>query len=277
MRYINYNGEMKLAESIDIPVDSHALRYGFGVFETLLVRDGVIQLAEYHWDRLVSGMNILGMRPNALTFHQFYDEIVSCVQQNGLKQWARVRFQVFSGRGGFSEKYATTVNFLIECFPIDPVIFQLNERGLTVGVADGVYKSNDVFANCKTSNMLPYLMAAKQAQRLQWDDAWVRNVQGRIIESTIANVFWIKDGSLFTPPLTEGCIAGVMRRFITERCAIEVIERPLTSEMLYDAEEVFLTNSIRGIKWVGQSAARSYTCEKVREVHQILIKNWSQF
>jgi branched-chain amino acid aminotransferase len=96
-------------------------------------------------------------------------------------------------------------------------------------------------------------MAAQEAKEKKWNDALVLNSQGNIIESSISNIFWIKDKTVYTPPISEGCIAGIRRaNWIStlKEKGIPIIEMPLSKEMLLEADEVFLTNSIRKIRWV---------------------------
>lgn len=273
MHYINYNGELMAAGAISVPSDSHMLRYGFGLFETMLVRDGAIALAAYHWERLFAGMQQLYFGVVPFTADQLTAEVLRCVGRNGMERLARVRLQVFAGTGGFPEGLGQSPGFLVECHQPDPELLTWNERGLITGIAEGLYKSHDMLANLKTTSMIPYIMAAQQAQRHNWDDAFLLNTQQRVIESTIANVFWIKDGEVYTPPLSEGCIAGVMRRFIMEASGIAVTERLLTSPALHTADEIFLTNAIRGVRWVQACCGNAYSHNKTREIYRVVAGN----
>lgn len=160
---------------------------------------------------------------------------------------------VYAISNGLLDIRTQNPEFIIECFPLDPSTTTLNENGLIIGIAEGLQKSPDAIANLKTSNSLIYAVAAQQANEHKWNDALILNTSGHIIESTIANIFWIKDNSIYTPPLSSGCIAGVMRRFIIATLAdkgIGVQEKELSKEILLSADEVFLTNAIKGIKWV---------------------------
>jgi branched-chain amino acid aminotransferase len=87
-----------------------------------------------------------------------------------------------------------------------------------------------------------------EAREQKWNDALVLNSENRIADSAIANIYWVKDNRIFTPPLSEAPIQGVMRRFLLEQLPIH--EHPLTIETLEQADEVFLTNAVRGIQWV---------------------------
>lgn len=267
MGYINIDGKLQSLQDAAIPADNRAFRYGYGLFETMLVLDGVIQLADYHCDRLWSGSAALCLQiPKLLTREALVQEVLHTVAKNKLEKCCRVRLQLYPGSGGFFDNVSQQAHYLIECFPLEPHVTDLNEIGLTIGMAEGLQKSPDALANYKTTNALIYAIAAQQAKANKWNDALLCNTHGHIIESTIANIFWIKDDKIYTPPLTEGCVAGVMRRHIMQKIA--VAESILTTETLLQADAVFLTNAIRHIKWVRKFDTTIYNQDAVQDIVQ---------
>lgn len=267
MGYIKIDGKLQVLQDAAIPADNRAFRYGYGLFETMLVMDGVIQLAEYHCDRLWSGAAALYLQiPKLLTREALLQEVLRTVAKNKLEKCCRVRLQLYPGSGGFFDDVSQQAHYLVECFPLEPHVPDLNKIGLTISIAEGLQKSPDALANYKTTNALVYAIAAQQAKANKWNDALVCNTHGNIIESTIANIFWIKDHKIYTPPLTEGCVAGVMRRYIMEKAAVE--EAILTKETLLQADAVFLTNAIRRIKWVQKLDTTIYNHSVVQNIAQ---------
>jgi len=240
----------------------------------MLVRDGCAALARYHWERLFAGLRQLGVSlPGYFTPAFLEEEVLRCVRANELERLCRVRVQVYGGQGALQEQEAIP-GFVIECFPLDDTVLQLNGQGLVTGIASGLHKSSDALSGLKTTSVLLYVAAAQQAQQQGWDDALIMNTQGHVIESTIANIFWIKEEKLYTPPLEDGCIAGVMRRFVLERAAaagVPVAGRSLAAAQLAEADEVFLTNAIRGIKWIGTVAGRTLQHDIVKELYPVLL------
>jgi branched-chain amino acid aminotransferase len=252
-----------------VPYDNRAFRYGYGLFETMLVRDGIIQLAAYHWERLFAGAKVLYFdMPKLMTAAYLTEEVLRIVKKNGLEKLCRIRLQLYGGNGGILEQQTPKPGYIIECYAIHEETTQLNEAGLVLGLADDIVKAIDSLANFKTTNALVYAIAAQQAKAHKWNDALVHNNHGNIIESTIANIFWLKDGQLYTPPLSEGCVAGVMRRYIMER--IPVTESILDTDTLYVADEVFLTNAIRRIKWVSVIVDKTYSNTLTRKLYSQL-------
>lgn len=250
MSFTNINGKIVAAESALIAPDNSAFRYGVGLFETMLVQHGRIRLAQYHTERLFAGMRQLGfVLPPRLTADALLAEVLRTVEKNHLQQLCRVRLQVFAGSGGIFGPDSKTANYVIECYHLAHEATTLNENGLVVGLATDVWKSNDSTSNLKSANALVYAMAGKTAKEQKWNDALICNQHGNIIESVIANLFVVKNGQISTPPLSEGCVAGVMRRHLLHAMPT-ITERPVAMADLLGADELFLTNAIKGIKWV---------------------------
>lgn len=271
MQFTNYNGQLLPAADAMVPAGNTAFRYGNGLFETMLVRDGAIRLAAYHWERLWGGMEQLHFAaPLHFTPEVLQEQILRTVRKNGLLHLCRVRLQVFGSNGSIWGPDDNQLHYLIECYPLSDADMRLNENGLVCGIATGVSKNADSVSHLKTSNALVYAMAARQAKQNKWNDALVLNIYGRIVESAIANVFWVRDGMIYTPPVTEGCIEGVMRRHILTSLP-DITEQPLTEAELMGADEVFLTNAIKGLRWIRTIEDASYNSNWAEKLHQKLL------
>ncbi len=273
LNYINLNGKIIAATDATIPVDNGAFRYGYGLFETMLVQDGTIRLAQYHWQRLIAGAQQLYFELPPLMTPQFLEsEVLKTVRKNKLEKLCRVRLQLFAAGGGMYGLQNAHPGFIVECFPLAEEVLQLNENGLVLGIATGLAKSPDLLSNLKSCNALIYAVAARQAKTNKWNDALVYNTLANIIESALANIFWIKDGVIYTPPLTEGCVAGVMRRHILDTTS--VVEQPLSTYTLLTADEVFLTNAIKNIRWVSNLADSHYDNARIKSIYSTLTQSW---
>jgi branched-chain amino acid aminotransferase len=261
MEFINVNGETLARDQFTTRVDNHSYRYGDGLFETMKVKNERILLRDLHFERLFSSLTVLRIpTPKFFTAEHLAREIIETCRKNKCAQLGRVRLSVTRGNGGL---YDADENFqwIIECWPLNASTNKLNENGLIIDIFPDVKKSCDIFSNLKSASHLPYVMGAVYAKENKLNDCLLLNTYGRICDSTIANVFWVKDGNIFTPPLKEGCIAGVMRRFLIESAQgsrYKVQEQSCEVNELEEADEVFLTNAIQGIRWVKQFRDKSF-------------------
>jgi len=259
-KFINYNGTIYEEGQAVLAITDHSYRYGDGLFETMKMVKGDIMLKDLHFERLYSGLKILKFNvPAPFTKENIEQEVKDLCKKNKCEELARVRLSVSRGKGGLYDcdnKFA----YSIGCWPVEQKGF--NENGLVIDIFPDAKKSIDAFSNLKSANYLPYTMAAVWAKESKLNDALILNQHNRICDATIANVFWIKDDKVYTPPLSEGCVAGVMRRNILDSgswipdCTIN--EAALTKDILLDADEVFLTNATTGMSWVKQFRNKMY-------------------
>lgn len=269
-----YNGNFVETGKPLVGADNRSLRYGDGLFETMKAINGELKLAPLHFDRLFDGLNRLHFQtPGYLTPYYFMDLISKLCIRNGLTEAARIRMNLFRGDGGLYDPESHAPHFIIQAWPLPKETRELPINGLSAGIFPDARKACDALANLKSNNFLPYLMAAWYAMEKKLDDCFLLNTHERIADATIANVFMISESVVYTPPLTEGCVAGVMRRHLIElleKNAIRIRERPLTAGELMDADEIFLTNAVSGIRWVGRFAGRTYSSAMTRQIHQLL-------
>ena len=268
MNYINVNGKIQAGDKPALLVSNRSYRYGDGLFETIKVINDKILLEAYHFERLFSGLTFLQFEiPKLVTAKKLAGEILELCNKNECSQQARVRLSVSRGHGGLYDE-DRVLQYVIECWPLDEPVNGLNDPdsyrdGLVIDVYPDARKSCDIFSNLKSANFLPYSMAAIYAKENKLNDCLLLNDSGNIADSTIANLFIIKDGIISTPALSEGCVDGVMRRYLLERMkqkdiGFKVKESIITINNLLLAEEVFLTNAIKGIRWVKQFRDRIY-------------------
>ena len=262
MEFVIISGNILERSKAGLSPDDHSYRYGDGLFETMKITNGNILLENYHFERLFSGLETLKFKiPAYFTRQKLNEQVRALCKKNKQEELARVRLAVSRGSGGLYD-CDNKLSWLIETWPLEQSNNTLNENGLIIDVFPDGRKSIDPFSNLKSANYLPYVMAAMWAKENKLNDALILNQHNRICDSTIANIFWVKDKKIFTPPLNEGCVAGVMRRKILETATHNsdffVSESILTEDILLQADEVFLTNAVAGIRWVKKCRSKVY-------------------
>jgi len=225
MKHINFNGKIVPANQPIFTTQNRAFRYGDALFESIRMLDGQLPFLKYHYDRLRRGMEVLGFET------------------------------VYRSDGGLYSPENSMPIFLIETKKITDNQFTVNEKGLSIGIYTDFKLPLLPLANLKTSNSLPYVLAAQFCQKNNWDDCLTLNQAGRIAETFKANVFFVKNDVIYTPSLSEGCIDGVMRKVVIEillEMKKEVIEAPISHEKLNEFDAIFITNATRGVQWVSR-------------------------
>ncbi len=272
--YINYNGKFLETDAPIVSSGNRGLRYGDGLFESMKFVNGEIQLDSFHFERLFHGLHLLQFRvPEHLTQEYLRDMVIELCSKNNLHASARIRLNVFRKNGGVYDRVDQTPDFVIETWALPDENLHLNQSGLIIDVYKEARKSCDSFSNIKSNNYLPYTMGALYAKQNNLNDCLILNTHDRICESTISNVFWIKESTIFTPPLSEGCVSGVMRRHLfrlLREHGYSINEKQLSISELHQADELFLSNAISGIRWVREFQNKQYTNQFTATIYLLL-------
>ena len=275
MNSFNFNGKI-FSEGISIVGgDNRGLRYGDGLFETIKMKKGQLIQDDEHFARLWNGMKVLQFDiPKQFTPDKLQEEITILVKKNGHENAARVRLNVFRGNGGLYDAKNYFPNYIIQSWALPEENGEWNSNGLIAGVYEEVKKSCDILSNLKHNNYLPYILAALKAKKEKWNDAILLNTYGRICDTTIANIFLIQDGVIYTPALTEGCVAGVMRKKIIQeliKFQFKLTEKEIARDDLLNADEIFFTNSIYNLRWVQRIGNKEFSNAISRKIYDTVI------
>ncbi len=262
MNHFNYNGKLFKEGSPVIGADNRGLRYGDGLFETMKMKNGKLVFEDEHFARLWKGLKVLQFDiPKHFTVEWLQQEIMSLAKKNGHETAARIRLSMVRGDGGLFDAKNHLPNYIIQTWPLAAGNGEWNSNGLVLGIYEASKKSCDILSNLKHNNYLPYILAALHAKKEKWNDAILLNTNAGICETTIANIFIIKNNVVYTPSLSEGCVAGVMRRMVIKNLVNanwEIIEKNLSTAEVLNADEIFLTNSIYDIRWVQRIGDTTY-------------------
>ena len=265
MQFQSFNGQLIPVNQPALLLSNRGFKFGDGVFETMRVVKGAVHLAPYHFDRLFSSLELLQIR-TAFTASLLTKSIGDVLSANGLTGIARVRLAVYrteEGEGAYT----------IEASGLPEEKILWNDRGWTINMYPYARKGVDAFAGLKSASYLPFVMADRFAQEKGWDEALVLNCHNHLCEASKANIFLVRQTGILTPALHQGCVNGVMRRYVVEELkkkGCEVIQGEVTLQDLEEAEEVFLTNALQGIKWVRHFRDKQYSCAQTKSLHDLL-------
>jgi branched-chain amino acid aminotransferase len=270
--FLCYNGKYIPATDPIFTADNRSFRYGDGFFETLKVYQGNVLLADLHFERLLASLHLLHFDiPTHFTKAFFVKQITDLCVKNNVSHMARVRLAIFRSDGGLYDPVNNLPNFIIQSWELSRTVLELNQNGLVTDIFPDVKKSCDKLSSLKSNNCLPYVMAAMYAKQHRLNEAILLNQYGRVADSTIANLFIVRDKVIYTPPLSEGGVCGVMRKYLLRtELPFKVQEKPLDIDDLENADEIFLTNAIYGIRWVGLFRDSSYGNATAAILHEVL-------
>ncbi|GHE32580.1 aminotransferase class IV [Sphingobacterium griseoflavum] len=277
IQYINFDGQI-IAESQHIAnIDSRALRYGDGLFETMLWKDGDIRFLKRHIDRLQQGMQTLQLEEST-KFDEFFlrsktEELIR--KNNMLGQQARVRLTVFRAGGGL---YSPDTNKPMYCLQVSRIATSLRDKklGLIVDLYTEFKKPYSDLSHLKSNNALIYVMAGLYKKKFAYDEVFILNQEGYLCEALTSNIFVYYEKVLYTPAITEGCVAGVMRSVMMDIAKsenIQVVEAQISPEIMKQADEIFCTNAVQGVQWVMGYKQKRYF-NKISRIMQDKLQHW---
>ncbi|MFA5667827.1 MAG: aminotransferase class IV [Balneolaceae bacterium] len=246
-KYVVFNGEFVEENTPIISTSSRGLMYGDGCFETLRSYRGKFLHFGDHFERLVLGLKYLGIEPT-LKEEVLFHQLKALSQKNGLgEQDAAFRIQcVRRGDAGFG---TTSVHsdYIITSRDLPTT----GKDVLLKTVATRAIPEASLTRKVKLTNSINYIKAAQEASKLGGNDALMLTTKGFISETTIANIFWLKGDTVYTPSEKCDLLPGITRKIVLSLILnmndIRVEEGEYKLKDLTDAEAAWGTNSLREI------------------------------
>jgi len=255
-KFVNLNGEYLLSENPTIYHNNRSFLYGDALFETMHANGAMVQFFEDHMARLKHGMEMLKMQiPSNIEHQTIEKEIEKLLRKNKHLKGARLRLTVFRNSGGRYTPESNCVSYLIESEKLDHYSYQLNKKGLLVDFYTELKKPINYLSGLKTTNAMIYILAGIHKKENNLDECLLINQKNEITEAISSNIFIVKEDIIKTPSLKSGCLNGIMRNKVltlaTKNGFKVSADKPVIPEDLLNADEIFFTNAIKGIQWVG--------------------------
>jgi branched-chain amino acid aminotransferase len=207
----------------------------------------------------------------------FEDKVKELIALSNIKEGGKCRISLDRALGGTYIPETNEISYFIEVYPYESNFFELNSKGYEVDIYRELKKQKNFLSNFKTKNGLLYVMTAIAAKEKGLDDYLLINEKDAVIESSNSNLFVVSNGVLYTPSLEDGCLAGTMRMQVINIAlthGIKVYECAILPQNLLAADEIFLTNAIRGIVWVGGYRTKRYFNTLGRKIQSFLNDYW---
>ena len=251
---VNFNGELLHEEATFLNHQNRGLRYGDSLFETFRSVNGKLFFWEDHYFRLMASMRMLRMEiPMNFTMEFLESKIQDTLAANNLTQSpTKVRFSVFRREGGLYLPKTNDIHFVIETLPIDNPFYILEDSAYEIELFKDFYVNPDMLSTLKTNNKIINVVGSIFAQENGYQNCLLLNNLKHVVEALNGNIFLIKGKEIKTPPLVNGCLNGIIRKKLIEILnkleEYTLEEAPISPFELQKADEIFITNSIMGIR-----------------------------
>jgi branched-chain amino acid aminotransferase len=196
------------------------------------------------------------------------DQSLRLAEERGFEN-GRLRFQIVRSGGGTYTPNNNTIDWWMELDPLETKDYILNEIGLKVELFKDHYIQPGLLSTLKSSNALPYVLGSIYAHENQFDAVLLVNDAKQLVEANYGNVFLVQGDILRTAPLEDGALRGVFRKNVLDWAkdiGLEVREASINPFDLQKADEVWITNTIRGIQWVEKYRKKTFGAEKAKEM-----------
>ncbi|MBZ9626860.1 aminotransferase class IV [Psychroflexus sp. CAK57W] len=259
------NGEIKSIEHSSLNLNNRGYNYGDGLFETLRVINSKIMFWESHYFRLMSSMRILRMTiPMEFSPEYLEEKIIELIKANDLeKASVRVKINIHRNEGGFYTPEDNSIGFIISTKSLDEAFFTLNDQAYEVELFKDHYIQSGMLSTIKSNNKLVNILAGIYAKENDFDNCFLINEKKSVLEVTNGNIFMLKGDEIKTPPLSDGCLNGIIRKQLIEILKksedYTLKEESISPFELQKADEIFYTNAIQGIQSISKYRKKRYT------------------
>ncbi|KAB8155077.1 aminotransferase class IV [Kordia sp. TARA_039_SRF] len=247
---VNFNGTIS-AETTILTTENRGMKYGDALFETLRVVADKILFWEDHYFRLMESMRILRMEiPMNFTMEFLEEEILKLLKAKELKN-ARVRFTVYRGDGGLYLPTSNDVAYIITANELTSPFYLLSEEAYEVDLYKDFYINKGLLSTLKTNNKITNVLGSIYAKENDLNNCMLVNEDKSVIEALNGNIFLVKGNTIKTPPITDGCLKGILRKQLVEilekTSDYELKEESISPFEIQKSDEFFITNVIQGI------------------------------
>jgi len=261
--FASFNHQIISAENSFLSAISPAAFYGRSIFTTVAIYHSKPFLWQKHWLRLTKNARKIGIGLAEFTEQTIKNSFLEIIAANKIIN-GRARLTFFDespiSTWHTSQKHETS-------FLINTADFREISEHLRLTVSPFRTNSTSPLSGVKSCNYLENILALEDAKMKGFDEAVRVNERGEIVSACMANIFWLKDGKVFTPSLDTGCLAGTTREFVLENYS--VCHKKAKLNKINEADTVFLTSAGIGVVQIAEFQEKKFSRES-HEITQIL-------
>ena len=266
---VNFNGNIS-EESTILNAENRGFKYGDALFETLRVVANKILFWEDHYFRLMESMRILRMEiPMNFTMEFLEEEILNTLKATELTN-ARVRCTIFRGNGGLYLPSSNEIEYIITANELKSPFYLLADASCEVDLYKDFYINKGLLSTLKTNNKIINVLGSIYAKENDLDNCLLVNEDKSVVEALNGNIFLVKGNIIKTPPITDGCLKGILRKQLLEILEkvpnYELKEESISPFEIQKADEFFITNVIQGIVPITKYRKKQFSNSVARDL-----------
>lgn len=252
-----FNDKMLSWQQISLSPTNRGFRYGDGFFETIAVIAGAPRFLDKHLERLQNGAKTLRLDvADFMDLKHILDNIKTLQAANNLLDDAKLRLIIWRDSAGLFTPANGNTHYLLT---LEEAKFDKKPSKIHAGFSESVINYPSQISRFKTMSAAKYVLAGIEKKECKLDEIIISDHQGFVSEALSSNIFWKIKEVYGTPPITTGCVEGIMRNWLIQAltdAGYKVEEQLITPKQLIEAEHIFTSNSM-GIRHI--SALDSYT------------------
>jgi branched-chain amino acid aminotransferase len=262
---VNFNGNIVPKSEALLHSNKRGLAYGDAVFETIRVSAGSIFFWEDHYFRLMASMRILRMEiPMNFTLEFLESEIQKTIKSNSEENKTfRIKILVWRKAGGTYNPVTNDIEYLISCEILNSPFYMLNDSTYEVELFKDHYVTSGLLSTLKSNNKIINVLGSIYAKENDYQNCLLLNEQKQVVEALNGNIFLVTGSTIKTPPISDGCLNGILRKQLIAICEklpeYTLIEASVSPFELQKADEMFITNVITGIQPVSKYRKKQYS------------------
>ena len=275
---INYNGKLVENTENGISFLNRGLNYGDALFETIKVSNRKINFLEDHYFRLMASMRILRMEiPMNFTMEFMEEEVLKTINTfDSSNTNFRVKMVVSRKPGGKYTPTSNDIDYFVIAELLENDTYTISDKTYTIELFKDYYVASGLLSTLKTTSKTIQILGSIYAKENDYDNCILLNEKKQVVEALNGNLFLVKENDLITPPLSDGCLKGILRQQLVTICKksaqFNLLEKSISPFDFQKADELFITNVIQGIQPITHYRKKVYNTR----VAQILLEKLNE-
>jgi len=294
---VYFNGKMICESEAAVSIEDRGFRYGDGLFETMRAYNGRVFRLRRHVERLVESASVLGIELGRIlgddsihpsksaeslqsaVLREISEAVETVVAANRIGE-GYIRIILTRGAGGgFDVTDALRSNLIVTARPFNPLPEERLRVGVRAIISNIRRNTFSPVSRVKSLSFLESVLVRQEARRAGMDEGLMLDTEGHLVEASVSNLFFVKEGALHTPPTSCPILPGITREAVmalASEHSIPCFERVILPEEVSDMEEAFTTSTLREVMALVEINGQPVGTGKAGEVTRALMRAYRE-